>query len=166
MFRWLYAVFHELSFLCVLCHDRFLIVALVHREAHGSGPVCSNNNGCTSSVEHPPGGHQQDEPVSLHLDLREVAATAHGSRFHPYSIQKRIHTCATVTPVLVRVCSLPDQVSLRTICQKVLHRSFVRLRCLRCRCTRDGHYRRPDCHWHSYTPLLPLAVRWRPWVCL
>jgi hypothetical protein len=51
----------------------------------------------------------------------EVAATAHARRFHPHSIQKRIHNFGKVIPVLVRACSLPDQVLLRTICQKVLH---------------------------------------------
>jgi len=79
---------------------------------------------------HPPGGHQQYEPVSLrplgspHLGLREVAATAHARPFHLHSIQKRIHNFGKVIPVLVRACSLPDQVLLRTICQKVLHSSL------------------------------------------
>ncbi len=74
--------------------------------------------------------------MSLHLGLMEVAATAHASDFHPHAIQKRIHTCATVTPVLVRACFWPDQVLLRTICQKVLPHSFVQLHRLRWRYTR------------------------------
>ena len=79
---------------------------------------------------HPPGGHQQYEPVPLrplgspHLGLIEVAATAHARPFHLHSIQKRIHNFGKVIPVLVRACSLPDQVLLRTICQKVLHYSL------------------------------------------
>jgi hypothetical protein len=87
-------------------------------------------------------GHQQDEPVSLrplgslHPGLMEAVVTAHTSRFHPHASQKRIYNFATVTPVLVRACSWPDQVLLRTICQRVLPDSFVQLHRLRWRETR------------------------------
>ena len=58
---------------------------------------------------------------SPHIGLMEVTAIALASRFHPHAIQKRINNFGKVILVLGRACSLSDQVSLRTMCQKVLH---------------------------------------------
>src|SRR6266852_7858723 len=138
MFHLWYSVFHELSFLCVMFHDLLLIV-VESIERHTGLDLCAPSTThphhlwgmhLPTHPHHPPSGHQQYEPVSLrplgspHLGLIEVAATAHARPFHLHSIQKRIHNFGKVIPVLVRACSLPDQVLLRTICQKVLHSSL------------------------------------------
>src|SRR6266851_67205 len=62
-------------------------------------------------------------PLARRAAPMAPAPTA-ASPFRQHSVQKRIHNFGKVIPVLVRACSLPDQVLLRTICQKVLHYSL------------------------------------------